>query len=762
MKYEEVIRRIDKYKDSDKHQPIIVDLPNVQVYNQMVKHYDVGSGINVFKDVSSFCNGEGLPVMDKLQYCLSTIGGVVFLTGLSFYLKLQGEVSLRRCLRQMLDLSCSGKLVILTLNCSCVLNHMDSRLLSSGRISIVDGEKLQPTTLFFVKPCLADSAQACIKGVNNLSRLLKLLECGNGGVISIITSKTKRDYPYSMYDIEEYSSEYQVLRDRYSEFSFIDRSLGTDEQWTWLLKCIDESNEDWSLFVSANFGGVQNLANAISGFADFDSMKRWAYFLALRINGVKGNNYLSHVVSVSQTYSDFISNIFDALLSFRVEDKEYKGLYDERKLIVSKFSEYNDELECYCKQVYEKQEKGIYYLTDNTRKEKELMVELIGKYRYPLDILTKILPDLYADLSAYLKPYNYNNDYLNRYFSQYKFCKLTNFITDEMAEMVQEQSVKRQYNVWLQSRSLYVDKLEKNKDNSALYFIDAMGAEYMGFMQNRCYEVGLDFHADIARCNLPSITCFNNEFEAEFNVAGCKTYNKKELDELKHGGVETYNYENTKLPIHIVRELDILNELVAHLKTLQKGQTAYIISDHGASRLAVISEKENKWEVSEKGVHSGRCCPKTDIDEKPQYATEENDFWSLANYDRFKGGRKASVEVHGGATIEEVTVPVITISKVNKNITCRLTDNKPIMVSFKKKARLKLFVDVDSDNLAVSVNGKFYALAKTDISYQYIAEMPEVKTVGIYRFNVYEDESLIANDMEFEVKKEGASERKFF
>ena len=40
--------------------------------------------------------------------------------------------------------------------------------------------------------------------------------------------------------------------------------------------------------------------------------------------------------------------------------------------------------------------------------------------------------------------------------------------------------------------------------------------------------------------------------------------------------------------------------------------------------------------------------------------------------------------------------------------------------------------------------------------------MPEVKTVGIYKFNVYEEESLIANDMEFEVKKEGASERKFF
>lgn len=762
MKYEEVIRRIDRYKDSDKHQPIIVDLPNVQVYNQMVLHYDVGGGINVFKDASSFCNGEGLPVMDKMQYILSSIGGVVFLTGLSFYLKLQGEEMLQSCLRSMLDLSCDGKLIILTFNSSCVLNRMDSRLVSSGRISIVDGEKMLPVTLSFVKPNLAASAVASIKGVNNLSRLLKLLDCSSDGAFSIITSRKKCDFPNSMYDIEEYSSEYQVLKELYNEFCVIDRNVGSDEQWAWLLKNLDGVYDNWNQFVSATFGGVQSLANAISGFGDFDSMKRWAYFLALCINGVKGNDYLAHVVSKSQTYNEFIANSFSALLDFRVEDKNFKHLYGERKLIISKMKEYTDELDCFCKQVYEKQEDAILYLTDNTRKEKEMIVELIVKYRYPLETLNKILPDIYADLAAYLKPYNYNNDYLNRYFAQYKYCKVINFITVEMMAMVQEQSIKRQYNVWLQPRSLYVDKLEKEKDKAVLFFMDAMGAEYLAFMQNKCYEAELEFNADIARCNLPSITCFNSEFEDEFKDVGCKTYNKKELDELKHGGVETYNYEHTKLPIHIVEELGILSRLVAQLKTLQTGQNAYVVSDHGASRLAVISESENKWEMSEKGIHSGRCCPKSDIDDKPQTATEENDYWCLANYDRFKGGRKASVEVHGGATIEEVAVPVITVSKANKNITCRLVDNKPIMVSFKKKAKLKLFVDVDSDNLAVSVNGIFYTLAKTDINYQYMAEIPEVKTAGFYKFNVYEDESLVAKDMQFEVKKEGASERKFF
>ena len=61
-------------------------------------------------------------------------------------------------------------------------------------------------------------------------------------------------------------------------------------------------------------------------------------------------------------------------------------------------------------------------------------------------------------------------------------------------------------------------------------------------------------------------------------------------------------------------------------------------SDHGASRLAVINNTENKWRMATDGKHSGRCCPVNEIDEKPDTATEEHEFWVLANYDRFKGG----------------------------------------------------------------------------------------------------------------------------
>ena len=69
---------------------------------------------------------------------------------------------------------------------------------------------------------------------------------------------------------------------------------------------------------------------------------------------------------------------------------------------------------------------------------------------------------------------------------------------------------------------------------------------------------------------------------------------------------------------------------------------------------------------------------------------------------------------------------------------------------------------IKSDNLSVSVNGKYYPLIKSDVPYHYSTEMPDVKSAGSYKLNVFSDGVLICKDLVFEVKKEGASERKFF
>lgn len=139
------------------------------------------------------------------------------------------------------------------------------------------------------------------------------------------------------------------------------------------------------------------------------------------------------------------------------------------------------------------------------------------------------------------------------------------------------------------------------------------------------------------------------------------------------------------------------------------------------------------------------------------------DFWCLANYDRFKGGRKANVEVHGGASLEEVAVPIVEITKVGKAIECNVcADSKVVTVSFKKKAELRLFVAEDSENVAIAIGGKIYQAEKTESKFYYKIPLPDIKKVGNYDFEVHVNGNVIKRGLSFEVKKEGATERKFF
>lgn len=386
MKYEDVINRIDRYIKSDKYQPIIVDMPNIHLYKKIIEHYNVGC--YDIQKASSFCMEEGLPLMDKLQYSLSMVDGVVFLKGLSCYLKLQGELFLQKSLRSLLDLSLKGKLIVFTFNCASVLSKMDNRLQAAGRISIVDGEPSCQLSLCFINPKLASSVPAGIKGINNLQEMETFLEEDNPS-ICVITTKTRVNFPNSMFDIVEYSSEYQVLAEQNLDLANIGEAAGTESQWAYLLKEM-ENYEDWHQYVVSVFGS--NLADCINGFAQYDSNKRWIYFLALATSGVKGNEYLTYVISKSKTFDDFIMLAFCAILKIPVGDPNFQKYYDERKVITSNLADYSDSLDCFCKQVYGKEENAILYLTDNTRKEKEHIIELIGKYKYSASQLAEMLP----------------------------------------------------------------------------------------------------------------------------------------------------------------------------------------------------------------------------------------------------------------------------------------------------------------------------------------------------------------------------------
>lgn len=99
-----------------------------------------------------------------------------------------------------------------------------------------------------------------------------------------------------------------------------------------------------------------------------------------------------------------------------------------------------------------------------------------------MDILSGVYPDLYY----YLQSYKSGIRLIDYYFDDYKYCKVTNCISESFMLKVQEQATLREYNKELSPRDLFIDKIDKSK--SVLYFVDAFGVEYLSFLQAKCFE----------------------------------------------------------------------------------------------------------------------------------------------------------------------------------------------------------------------------------------------------------------------------------
>ena len=760
MTLDEVYARIDKYLSNNSHQPILVDVADCTLLSKLIVHYNVG---NTFLHANTFAKFDGFPLMEQLKNEIQIKQGIVFLTEISTYLKLQGEEELKSQLRSLLDIQLEGKLVIITNACQKYLRRFDRRLFDTNRLIFVgDSDDIVSVKIFFIpKRIPLNYDQIEIPYAKSLEQLPAILEKHQNKDVLVFTELTKKDIPNALLAIRVVTSSYDALVNFYPELKSLNKTYGTELQWTELLRILQSGEYQWSDIVNAvqalNFNFLNGTLNNIAS----NDFKEWIDFLIKKLYGAKDNVYLSAVIAKAENVDDFKILLYDFLLEIDRNETLFKTYYIERKALLSQYDEDDNALIAYCKKVTAKESMAIYYLTDNSKLEKETIIKCIESFikEHSRDELDIALHQVYPALHEYLSHYNYGQ--FSEYFDLYKYSKVINVMFDRFVELAEMEVEERRF-LDMPHRAKLIDKMDKK--NSHLYFVDALGVEFLAYIQEQCYKRGLDFSAKIGCCNLPSITSQNKEFIADF-----KSYTIiKKLDELKHDGQFDYNYEKVKQPIHLAEELTIIDKIIAKVDSdLQHGnlEKAILIADHGASRMAVIAESENQWEMSEKGQHSGRCCPTSDIDIKPDCATEENGFYCLLNYDRFKGSRKADVEVHGGASLEEVLVPIIEITKRTQNIECKLdSKSKVVTSSFKKIAKIRVYLSKTLSDVSILVDGKYYYTAQLLNGQQYIyeIELPDVKKAGIHTFNVIVGDSIIAKDLSFEMKKEGANERKFF
>ena len=507
-------KKIERYLKKENVQPLIVNVNNKIDLDNLESYFNIDG--NFFVRASDFCKKDELPQLEMLQSEISSKAKNYFVLGVTTFLKFYGEETVKNFISEVLYMSTEGHVILVTYQCESILSFSDKRL--SKSICLVDGEnRVLPELIFVPKSELVPSNSCSVCGINNISNEI---ESTDNKKIFVITSKSKSMYPNSLLYIIDMNNPYEIIVKRDNELSSLDDTLGSTEQWSYLLSLYYTKSESFSKICNIKFGNCQCLEIVMPNYCNYDDNKKWLLFIALKMYGSNNNAYLDLVAKSCTSYSEFERQVYRNILSINYNDSDFTTLYKQRKVLLNDLKNPNKEVIDFCKVVAQKEKNAIYYLTDNTQYEKEHILFYLDKYyqNSSKNEIQDILRNIYPDLFSYLKDYKFEIPLLYEYFSLYTHSKVINKILPELYQLVMEQATSRDYNL-LESRAVLVDKIDKA--NSKLYFMDAMGVEYLSYILDKCSEKNLFANINICCANLPTITSKNKEFVAEFENSGC-------------------------------------------------------------------------------------------------------------------------------------------------------------------------------------------------------------------------------------------------
>lgn len=704
--------------------------------------------------MSDFCfNDDKFPSVDELVDYFRTSDvdyrdNKFVVVGLGEFLSLRGPVIADKELRRLKNTTLGNARAILLLRGvstqAAKIIRDDNKMMDQQRAFISD----DTLTNISITNMPADIGLVAKTGIK---ALLQSLENGTCGNVEVSTSLMLEN---SLFSVTTLTGTYSVIKRLVKEFN-VEEALGTEEQWQRLLKELNRCKKDIHAVFREN--GIDekildDLCLAVSGL----EYRNWLVFLYFKLNAEQvQNSYLKFVVDETESFEDLKTNLMVKITELSHKDCNFRRLYEDRKRLLKDFPE--EDVAVFVKANETDQEESIYRLTDNTLLEKKTVIKWIAQHG-----ISEAISYVYPALSEYLKKYIFESPVLatelTEYFDAYKQQKVSNRISDDFIKLVEKYASGISY-AQLPTRDNAI-KAIANKDTAYLYWIDALGVEYLSYITALAKKKGLSIHIDVVRSDLPTITSINKRFYEQW--PNDRKYKEDTLDNIKHNEKGGYFFTADEDPIHIPAELEVIEKALntAAMELDMHNYKSFVIaSDHGASRLAVIKKQEVPYETDTKGEHSGRCCKSFEGCDVP-YKVEDNGFIILSDYGRFRGSRPANVEVHGGASLEEIVVPVITLT-LKKQTGVQITVMHPDEITADRHEGVTLLLyisDVDSqDNISLVIEDKSYkGISDDDTHYTFALKDIKRAKMKPYTADVFDGSDLIGS-ISFKVKGKTAT-----
>lgn len=509
-------------------------------------------------------------------------------------------------------------------------------------------------------------------------------------------------------DVHVIVSSYDLIKYQYGLVSEVTEELGTTDNWNDLLRIIIEEgsfDEACCAVMTINKYSLSLYKN----WTRYSDFQKWLLWLWTRLQPRK--SYITKCAQSGNLCDQFVDFIYCGIIS-EINNDFFEDVYEERRDILALMKSVPTE------RFWEEISKlsvcdSLSCLTCLTDIERKTIFEIISGIEYHnrsgvLKKLKIVYPQLYHYLCNDEQPNRANLTQVHRdYFDEYKWLKATNNITCEFVKKVKTIANEKGSSVFkLNSRDYCV--ANKYDENTAILFVDGMGAEYIDYLvylfsdlDNKKYSCIFE----VGYCMLPSDTKFNNGFMEGRNMIDPL----RRLDELKHS--------NIHFPDSLINQLDILDNIKDCISGLFAGKVHKIIiaSDHGTSRLAVrvrntefdtAVQKPQDTEI----YNYGRFCNATKYESDYPTAISYNDYLIFADYTRFIQQGAPIDEMHGGASLEEWLVPIITIEKYADKCSDKVVVN-PVIQKYKpelgtKQIKVRFTVSGKKrDNVYVNIKG---------------------------------------------------------
>ncbi len=257
---------------------------------------------------------------------------------------------------------------------------------------------------------------------------------------------------------------------------------------------------------------------------------------------------------------------------------------------------------------------------------------------------------------------------LKTYISEYRRSKIANEDSEYIKKyyMDGKSNEEKLYELYysLDKQDSLIDKrLDKETD---VYVIDGVGAEYVPVIVDLLSKCGYEVEScEYASAHLPTITEVNKWYLSKLPI---KSWIKEFDNDVIHG--EYYHSI-----VNIRKALEYLSRIIEQIVSEADGKRIIITADHGATARARWVETKKKYDYSASD-HEGRCCKitnKSDYKSTEDYLVYQDEInpeiLYLVSMNEVSLYNRPKYEDHGGATPEELIVPVIVAkpeSKINK------------------------------------------------------------------------------------------------